>query len=108
MARFDRLTVYRHILESGLVPLFYHANENVSHKVAAAIANGGARVLEFTNRGDKAMDVYKSLNVYCEEHHPELILGVGSVLDAPTAAIYIGAGANFIVTPIFDSETSRL
>jgi 2-dehydro-3-deoxyphosphogluconate aldolase / (4S)-4-hydroxy-2-oxoglutarate aldolase len=108
MARFDRVTIYNEFLAGGLTPLFYHQDVEVAKKIADAIADGGARILEFTNRGDKALDVFKALNSYCNERHSELILGVGSVLDAPTAAIYIAAGANFIVAPIFDAETARL
>ncbi|RQW04344.1 bifunctional 4-hydroxy-2-oxoglutarate aldolase/2-dehydro-3-deoxy-phosphogluconate aldolase [candidate division KSB1 bacterium] len=108
MARFDRLTVYQEILSSGLAPLFYHPDVDVACQVAGAIADSGAAVLEFTNRGDKAYDVFKTLNAFCEEHCPSLILGVGSVLDAPTAALYIAAGANFIVAPLFDEQVARL
>ncbi|MBN1482319.1 bifunctional 4-hydroxy-2-oxoglutarate aldolase/2-dehydro-3-deoxy-phosphogluconate aldolase [candidate division KSB1 bacterium] len=108
MARFDRLTVYKEVLECGLVPLFYNADVQVSQHIVAALAQGGARIVEFTNRGDKAHDVFKALGAFCEQEHPQLVLGVGSVLDAPTAALYIAAGANFIVAPIFDIETARL
>ena len=108
MARFDRLTIYQNVMNSGLVPLFYHADAETAQGIAAAVAEGGARILEFTNRGDKAMDVFKVLNAYCEKTYPDLILGVGSVLDAPTAALYIALGANFIVAPIFDAEVAKL
>lgn len=108
MARFDRLTIYQEIMDSGLVPLFYHGDIDTAQRVAAAIADGGARILEFTNRGDKAMDVFKGLNSYCEQAYPDLILGIGSVLDAPTAALYIALGANFIVAPVFDPEVAKL
>ena len=108
MARFERLTVYNELLRGGLTPLFYNKDIETAQRIADAIAAGGARILEFTNRGDKAPEVFKALNAFCEEKHPELILGVGSVLDAPTAALYIAAGANFIVAPIFDADTAKL
>ena len=108
MARFDRLSVYNELLSSGLVPLFYHPEIEISQKIATAIADGGGRILEFTNRGDKALDVFKSLNDFCQKEHPDLIPGVGSVLDAPTAAIYMAAGANFIVAPIFEPDVARI
>ena len=108
MARFDRLTVYNHFLACGLMPLFYHRDIEVAKQITGAIAAGGAKILEFTNRGDKALEVFKALNAFCEDKHSKLILGVGSVLDAPTAALYIAAGADFIVAPIFDEQTARL
>ena len=108
MAKFTRLEVYQAMLASGLVPLFYHPDVDVSQQVAQACAQGGARVLEFTNRGDFAFEVFKELSQSLAVGESPLILGVGSVVDAPTAAMYIGAGANFIVGPIFDPEIARL
>jgi 2-dehydro-3-deoxyphosphogluconate aldolase/(4S)-4-hydroxy-2-oxoglutarate aldolase len=96
------------MLESGLVPLFYHPDVQVGQKVAEACAEGGARVLEFTNRGDFAFEVFKELSWSLAEGESKLIIGVGSVVDAPTAALYIGAGANFVVGPIFSYEVARL
>lgn len=108
MARFDRLTVYNTILEAGMMPLFYHADIDIAQKVTTALANGGSRVLEFTNRGDFAIEVFSALNKYCAANHPEKIIGIGSVEDAPTAALYIAHGANFIVGPTFNEEIARL
>ena len=108
MARFTRLEVYQAMKESGLVPLFYIPDVEVSKQVVTACAVGGARVLEFTNRGDFAFDVFKELSHWLAAGNSPLILGVGSVVDAPTAAMYIGAGANFIVGPIFNAEVARL
>ncbi len=108
MARFTRLEVYQAMLDSGLVPLFYHPQTAVAQKIAGACANGGARVLEFTNRGDLALEVFKALYAALAAERSALILGVGSVVDSPTAALYIAAGANFVVGPIFDPQIARL
>jgi len=108
MARFTRLEVYQAMFESGLVPLFYNPDVEVSKQVTQAVADGGARVLEFTNRGDFAFDVFKKLSLSLATKKSPLILGVGSVVDAPTAAMYISAGANFVVGPIFNPEVARL
>ncbi len=108
MARFTRIEVYQAMYESGLVPLFYNPNVEVSLKVSKAVSDGGARVLEFTNRGDFAFQVFRELSLTLAAENSPLILGVGSVVDAPTAAMYIGAGANFIVGPIFNPEIARL
>ena len=68
-------------------------------KVARAVADGGVKVLEFTNRGDFACQIFTALVQWCESEIPDLILGVGSVIDPGTAALYINNGANFIVGP---------
>jgi 2-dehydro-3-deoxyphosphogluconate aldolase / (4S)-4-hydroxy-2-oxoglutarate aldolase len=108
MARFDRLNVYNAILADGLVPLFYNSDPEIARQVASAIAGGGGRVLEFTNRGDFAIEVFSALIKQCAQTEPGLIIGVGSVEDAPTAALFIAHGANFVVGPSFDVDTARL
>lgn len=108
MARFTRLEVYQAILESGLVPLFYNPDIEVSKRVAAACAAGGARVLEFTNRGDMALDVFRHLSHALAKEGSPLMLGVGSVVDAPTAAMYIAAGADFVVGPMLNPQIAQL
>ena len=108
MARFKRLQVLNTIVETGLVPVFYHPDVDVAKNIAVACASGGARVVEFTNRGDFAPEVFKELSLYLAQEHPDVILGVGSVVDAPTAALYIACGANFVVGPLLNSEIARL
>jgi len=104
MAKFDRLTVYQSMLSTGLVPLFYTGDVAEAKAVAAACAEGGAQVLEFTNRGEKALGVFAEI----VNAHPKMIVGVGSVMDAPTAALFIASGANFVVGPVFNPEVARL
>jgi len=108
MARFDRLTVYNTLLAGGLVPLFYHGNVVVAGEIGAACARGGARLLEFTNRGEKALPVFSRLCEQMEKDNPQLILGVGSVVEPYTAALFIAHGANFVVGPTFNPEIARL
>ncbi len=108
MARFDRLMVLNTVLQDGLVPLFYHKNVETSQHVAAALAMGGGHVLEFTNRGDFAIEVFSALVKHCAQAHPDLIIGSGSVEDAPTAALFIAHGSNFIVGPNFNVEVARV
>ena len=93
MARFDRLDVLNAVVESGLAPVFYHSNVEVAKQIVAACARGGARVVEFTNRGDRAWNVFTQLIEWADKAHPGVILGVGSIIDAPTAALYISSGA---------------
>lgn len=108
MARYDRLTVYNTMLADGLVPLFYHNDLETAKNVVGALARGGARILEFTNRGDFAIDVFSELVQWAAAEHPALIMGVGSVEDGPTAALYIAKGANFVVGPNFNPDIARL
>ena len=78
MARFSRLKVLNTMIETGLVPVFYHPNLEVAREVAAACLAGGCRMLEFTNRGDHAWEVFNELEKYCARELPEMILGAGS------------------------------
>ncbi|MEW5959261.1 MAG: bifunctional 4-hydroxy-2-oxoglutarate aldolase/2-dehydro-3-deoxy-phosphogluconate aldolase [Chloroflexota bacterium] len=108
MARFSRLEVLNTIIDAGLVAVFYHAEIEIARQIAKACAGGGAKVLEFTNRGDFAPEVFKELSRSLNQSYPEIILGVGSVLDEPTAALYIAYGANFVVGPILNEAVARL
>lgn len=108
MARFTRLEVYNTMLSTGLVPVFYDANVEVAKMVVEACSAGGASVVEFTNRGDFAPEVFKQLSQYFGKTSPEIILGVGSVIDEPTAALYIAYGANFVVGPLLNETIARV
>ncbi|GAA5520289.1 bifunctional 4-hydroxy-2-oxoglutarate aldolase/2-dehydro-3-deoxy-phosphogluconate aldolase [Aliifodinibius salicampi] len=107
MARFKRTHVASVMESSGLVPLFYHNDIEVSKKVLRACYKGGARLLEFTNRGDFAHEVFGELNKFAAKELPEMILGVGSVADAGTASLYIQLGANFIVSPMLKEDVGK-
>jgi 2-dehydro-3-deoxyphosphogluconate aldolase/(4S)-4-hydroxy-2-oxoglutarate aldolase len=108
MARFDRMTVLNAMLDTGLVPVFYNDDLTVAQKIVEACAEGGARIVEFTNRGDRAWNVFTELIAWAEKAQPDVILGVGSVVDVPTAALYIGSGANFVVSPVLNPEVARV
>ena len=104
MARFSRIQVVQAMESTGLVPLFFNNDINVAIEVTNACYNGGARLLEFTSRGDFAHEVFNGLSKYCNKHLPEMILGVGSVTDAASASLYMSLGANFIVTPVLRED----
>jgi len=108
MARFTRLQVLNGMLETGLVPVFYHANAETAKDIVRAVAKGGCPLVEFTNRGDHAWEVFTELDSFCRRELPEMILGVGSVVDPHTAALYINCGANFVVGPILNAEVARV
>ncbi len=104
MARFSRIEVFNEMKNTGLVPLFYHDDISLAKEVLKACYEGGARILEFTNRGDYAHEVFAELNKFAETELPQMILGIGSVTDAGTASLYLQNGANFVVTPVFRED----
>ncbi|MEM9885961.1 MAG: bifunctional 4-hydroxy-2-oxoglutarate aldolase/2-dehydro-3-deoxy-phosphogluconate aldolase [Bacteroidota bacterium] len=107
MARFTKLQVLQMAAEQGMVPLFYNKDIAIGKQVLAACYQGGARILEFTNRGDFAHEVFGALYQFCAKELPEMILGVGSITDTGTAAIYMQLGANFIVTPCLRADVVK-
>ena len=102
MAKYDKLQVLATMTETGMVPVFYHADAEVAKKVLKACYDGGVRAFEFTNRGDFAQEVFGELVKYANKELPGMIVGVGSVIDPATAALYIQLGANFVVGPLFN------
>ena len=88
--------------QTGLVPVFYHADANVAKQVLEACYGGGVRAFEFTNRGDFAQEVFAELVKYAAAELPGMILGIGSVVDPGTAALYLQLGANFVVGPVYN------
>lgn len=107
MAKFDQLSVWNKMGETGMVPVFYHKDADIAKQVVKACYDGGIRVFEFTNRGDFAHDVFADVLRYARTECPELALGVGSVTDAPTAVLYMQMGADFVVGPMFNPEISK-
>ena len=88
--------------------IFYNSDVELSKKVLKACYDGGVRVFEFTNRGDFAHEVFIELVKYANNELPGLILGIGSVVDPGTAALFIQLGANFVVGPVFNPEISPI
>tara|TARA_B100000949_G_scaffold41318_1_gene34988 strand:+ start:282 stop:920 length:639 start_codon:yes stop_codon:yes gene_type:complete len=85
--------------ETGMVPLFYHSDIEIGKKVLKACYDGGARLMEFTARGDFAFEVFSELNKYAIKELPGMMMGVGSITDAAAASMYMQMGASFVVTP---------
>jgi 2-dehydro-3-deoxyphosphogluconate aldolase/(4S)-4-hydroxy-2-oxoglutarate aldolase len=108
MARFARLTVLNSMIDVGLVPVFHHENIDTAKSIVAALSRGGARAIEFTNRGDHAFETFSELEWYCSSEYPDVILGTGSVIDEITAGTYINLGANFVVGPSLDRRVAEI
>lgn len=108
MAKFTRLQVYQTMVNTGIIPVFYHADIEVAKKALKACYEGGIRAFEFTNRGDFAHEVFAGLVKWANAACPEMILGIGSIVDAPTASLYIQLGANFVVGPLLNPDVLKV
>ncbi|MEN7550641.1 bifunctional 4-hydroxy-2-oxoglutarate aldolase/2-dehydro-3-deoxy-phosphogluconate aldolase [Rapidithrix thailandica] len=108
MARFTRIQSVLQMEKDGMVPVFFSTDLDTCKKVLTACYNGGSRVFEFTNRGDYAHEVFGELNKFAAKELPEMILGVGSVVDAGTASLYIQLGTNFIVSPVINPDMAKV
>ena len=108
MAKFDKQAVLAKIGATGMVPVFYHKDLEVAKQVVKACYEGGVRAFEFTNRGDFAHEIFGELVKFAAVECPELALGVGSIVDPATAALYLQLGANFVVGPLFNPEIARI
>lgn len=104
MAKFDKQAVLAKMAAAPMVPVFYHKDLEVAKAVVKACYDGGVRAFEFTNRGDFAHEIFGELVKYAAVECPEMALGVGSVVDPATAALYIQLGACFVVGPLFNPE----
>ena len=108
MARFNRLQVLRSILDTGLLPMFDSEEIDVAERVVVACVAGGATAIEFRNRGEQGFLIFAELVRRITRAEPNAILGAGSIVDAPTAALYIACGANFIVGPNLNTDVARV
>jgi 2-dehydro-3-deoxyphosphogluconate aldolase / (4S)-4-hydroxy-2-oxoglutarate aldolase len=106
--RFSKLQVLTVMKETGMVPVFYHSDIETAKNVLKACYAGGVRAFEFTNRGDFAHEVFGELVKFANKECPEMIMGIGSIVDAPTASLYIQLGANFLVGPLFNPEVAKV
>lgn len=104
MAKYSRIAVTQTMEAQGMVPLFYHADVTLGKEVLSACYRGGSRLMEFTNRGDFAHEVFAELNRFALKELPGMMLGAGSVTDAGAASLYMQLGANFIVTPVLRED----
>lgn len=106
--KFDKISVLQKMGETRMVPVFYNKDAEVAKNVVKACYDGGVRAFEFTNRGDFAHEVFAEVMKFVREECPELAFGVGSVVDAPTASLYIQIGADFVVGPLFNPDVAKV
>ena len=108
MARFDKIAVMEKIGSTGMVPVFYHPDTETVMQVVKACYAGGVRAFEFINRDDFAHEVFAAVVRRAATECPEMAIGAGSIVDAPTAALYMQSGACFIVGPLFNPEVAKV
>lgn len=106
--KFDKIAVLQKMGKTRMVPVFYNKDAEVAKNVVKACYDGGVRAFEFTNRGDFAHEVFAEVMKFVREECPELAFGVGSVVDAPTASLYIQIGADFVVGPLFNPDVAKV
>jgi 2-dehydro-3-deoxyphosphogluconate aldolase/(4S)-4-hydroxy-2-oxoglutarate aldolase len=96
------------ILSQGMLPLFFYEDADVSLEVIRTMYRAGVRVLEYTNRGKEALSNFYSIRKAVTAEMPDLHLGIGTIKTGSEAEAFIEAGADFIVSPIIDSEVARV
>ncbi|MDR1505026.1 MAG: bifunctional 4-hydroxy-2-oxoglutarate aldolase/2-dehydro-3-deoxy-phosphogluconate aldolase [Prevotella sp.] len=106
--RFSRIKACQVMAETGMVPVFYHSDLETSKQVLKACYEGGVRAFEFTNRGDFAHEIFGELNKWAAKECPEMILGIGSIVDAGTASLFLQLGANFVVGPLLNPDIFKV
>jgi 2-dehydro-3-deoxyphosphogluconate aldolase/(4S)-4-hydroxy-2-oxoglutarate aldolase len=104
----DRMEVLNAMIDQGIIPVFYHPDVEICKNVIQACANGGAKCIEFTNRGDFASHVFLDVARHFQKADPSVIMGVGSIVDPYTAGIYIANGAKFVVGPLLNAEVAKV
>ena len=102
----NKQTVTEVILEQGILPLYFNSDEIVSVEVLRAIYKAGIKAVEYTNRGEAALNNFKKLNAVKKSEMPGMLLGVGTVKNIKHAVDYVNAGAGFLVSPGFVKEVS--
>ena len=108
MSKFDKFEVIQKMGATKMVPVFYHKDMETAKQVVKACYEGGVRAFEFTNRGDFAHEVFAEVRKFALTECPELALGVGSVVDAPTATLFMQLGADFVVGPLFNPDVAKV
>jgi 2-dehydro-3-deoxyphosphogluconate aldolase/(4S)-4-hydroxy-2-oxoglutarate aldolase len=104
----DRMAVLAAMVDQGVIPVFYHPDAEVCKKVIQACAHGGAKCIEFTNRGEFAAHVFFEVTRHFAKADPSVIMGVGSIVDAPTAGVFIANGAKFVVGPLLNPDIAKV
>lgn len=104
----NRIEVALQMGKQGIIPVFYNPDIDVCKEIVKICHAAGLKVFEFTNRGDFAHIVFTELNMWAKREFPDMMLGVGSVVDAPTASLYIQLGCAFVVSPLLNEDMAKV
>ncbi|MCW3120286.1 MAG: Entner-Doudoroff aldolase [Chitinophagaceae bacterium] len=104
MKRLTKEEIVQIATSQGLLPPFNHSDEEVAKKILDAVYAGGLRIIEFTNRSENALAVFKALVKHAGKNLPGLVLGIGTIMNAKQAKQFYKAGARFIVAPVLTKE----
>jgi 2-dehydro-3-deoxyphosphogluconate aldolase/(4S)-4-hydroxy-2-oxoglutarate aldolase len=108
MPRFSPAHILDTVLRCPVVPVFYHADAVYAKRILQACYAGGLRVFEFTNRGEKAPQVFAELVAFVRDTCPDMLLGIGTIYQAEEAERFIAAGADFVVQPITTAPVAEV
>lgn len=94
------------IIEQGMLPLYFNADETVSVEVLKALYRAGVKAIEYTNRGDAALANFTKMVAVRNADMPGMLMGVGTIKNRQQANDYMAAGADFLVSPGFVPEVA--
>ncbi|HEY9364355.1 MAG TPA: bifunctional 4-hydroxy-2-oxoglutarate aldolase/2-dehydro-3-deoxy-phosphogluconate aldolase [Chitinophagaceae bacterium] len=98
----------KRIPEQGILPLYFYKDPEVSIEVLRSLYKAGIRMVEYTNRGEAALQNFKKMREVRDEELKDLYLGIGTIKNAPAAETYIQAGVDFIVCPGLVEEVANV
>ena len=96
------------LLSQQLLPLYYHDRAEISLKILQSLYNAGIRTVEYTNRGESALENYRHLRKAVDKSMEDLQLGVGTIKSRKAAKKFIDAGADFVVCPSVNPEVAEI
>lgn len=96
------------IPEQGILPLYFYKDPEVSLQVLRALYNSGIRTVEYTNRGEAALQNFKKMRQLCDSELKEMYLGIGTIKNAESAKTFIDAGADYIISPGLIEEVATI
>lgn len=92
--------------KAGVIAVVRGKDQTEAVKASHAIIAGGVKGIEVTFTVPNAQAAIQELVETYQGQ--DVVIGAGTVLDAVTARLAIMAGAEFVVSPSFDSETAEL
>ena len=95
----ENTAIIEAIINQGMLPLYYHEDAGTTLEIAKTLYQSGIKVIEYTNRGDKAIDNFKLLIAERNKNMPDLLLGIGTIKTIQDANNFLNAGADFIIAP---------